>query len=207
MKTTTKRIIIKRKTKSKEGLNPAERGVLWYMLETRNREGQFQQHYTDIANAMNSTPPTIHRHIKALIEKGAVEVVAKSHRGHDGYPVPAILRPIPPVEPAYSIYGTGGVKTNETEKNPRKMEQVQAIEIKSPGPIPIQQKPVPNGTQMLTTNSVLSSLSVESGEHTAVTVAAEKMESAPRPLSLDERKQALRDEVRRNRMAKVEGAR
>ncbi len=86
------------------------------------------------------------------------------------------------------------------------MEQVQTIEIKSPGPIPIQQKPIPNGTQILTTNSVLSSLSVEDGEHRTVTVGVEKMESAPRPLSLDEKKQALRDEVRRSRMAKVEGA-
>src|SRR5579862_650849 len=130
MKTTTKRIIIKKKTK--QGLNPAERGVLWYMLETRNREGLFQQHYTDIANAMNSTPPTIHRHIKALIEKCAVEIVAKSHRGHDGYPIPAILRPIPPMESAYSTNGTGSDKTTETEKLPRKMEQVQTVETRSP---------------------------------------------------------------------------
>lgn len=199
MKTTTKKIVIKKKPK--QGLNPAERGVLWYMLETRNQEGLFQQHYTNIATAMNSTPSTIHRYIKTLIEKGAVEIVAKSHRGHDGYPIPAVLRPIPPMESAYSTNGTGSGKMDETEKTPRKMEQVQPLEIKSLRPIPIHQKPVPNGTLEPTTVNEHRELSVESGDGDVARRTVVTVEQAPRKLTALEKarieQKAAADKIRR----------
>ncbi len=86
-------------------LSPAERGVLWHLLETRAADGTVQQHYTDIAQTMGTSPSTIHRHIQALVVGNAVEVITPSKKDRRGYPIPPVLKPIPPVEYAHSACG------------------------------------------------------------------------------------------------------
>lgn len=177
MKTTTKRIVIKKKPKAKSGLNPAERGVLWYMLETRNQEGLFQQHDGDIAKEMNTTRPTVHRIRTSLIEKGAVEVVTKSHRGHDGWLVSPVLRPIPPTGSIYASPRPSPLADKERNHPSQLVDKGQASEKNSPknglGDVVENTKPIlvhanknpsPNGQQRLSTVNEHRELSVESGD-------------------------------------------
>jgi hypothetical protein len=224
MKTTTKRIVIKKKPKAKSGLNPAERGVLWYMLETRNQEGLFQQHDGDIAKEMNTTRPTIHRIRTSLIEKGAVEVVAKSHRGHDGWLVSPVLRPIPPTGSIYASPRPSPLADKERSHPSQLVDKEQASEKTSPTnglghvventtPILVHsdKNPSPNGQQKLSTvNGSFSELVIsdQHGSRAGRTVVA--VEQAPTNELKDTRpkhevmKQEVYDAVRARQKARAE---
>lgn len=153
------------KQKTKTQAVPAELGVLWYMVRHTNADGLFQQHYAVMANEMNSSAPTIHRHLKHLIKLGEVEVVVKSRRGNDGHPTVPVLRPIPSMEWATS--GTGAAKP---QKACSEMERAVALENKGSKPIPNHEKPLPSGTNNsigVITDSQLSVSGVCKGSNAA----------------------------------------
>lgn len=171
---------IKKRVTKHSAITVAERGLLSYMLDTRAKDGTFQRHYTDIANEINSTPSSIHRYMKGLIKKNAVKILVKSQHGRDGYPIPAILKPIPQMESAHSTDETGSVN-GASAKSPQKVERDKPLDSKERQPIPLLQKPVPNGTQKLTTDTGHSSLSVrtvrENEQQQLVTVGDESKKS------------------------------
>jgi hypothetical protein len=154
-----KKITVKKHSTTQVGLTLAEVGLFTHILRTRRRDGNFQQHYTDIAQATFSTPPTVHRHLQALIAKNAVEIIVPSKRGPDGYPIPPVLRPIPKMEQAYSTDGIGVASNANPAKVSEKMEQAQVVERTSDHPIPKGGKPIPNGTLIL--NSICNSSDVD----------------------------------------------
>jgi hypothetical protein len=161
---------LNKKQKNRSALTPAEVGVLTYLLVNRRSDGLFQQHYNEMANSLNSAPSSIHRHIERLKTQHAIVTVQEGQRTRDGYPIPPILKPTPPVEWADSIYGIGEAQSGKNEQSLHKMERDQAQETKGRTPIPNHTEPVPNGTNnnITVVSNPLSTVSVIAEECSAV---------------------------------------
>ena len=86
-------MIISTPPKGTSGLTFAELGLLIYMLDNVDSDGNFQQHLNTIAHAGGSTIPTVHRWQLSLITKGFCTVVRKSRKDANGYQIPPILKP------------------------------------------------------------------------------------------------------------------
>ena len=82
-----------------EKLSLQEYGLLCYIKASLDNDGLFQQQLSIAADTFGSTKPTVHRLIKNLIGKNYLKVIRKSRRGEDGWFIPAVLQPIPPVKP------------------------------------------------------------------------------------------------------------
>jgi len=80
-------------------LSLQEYGLLCYIKASLDNDGLFQQQLSIAADSFLSTKPTVHRLIKNLIGKDYLKVIRKSRRGEDGWFIPAVLQPIPPVKP------------------------------------------------------------------------------------------------------------
>jgi hypothetical protein len=150
-------MIIKKKIRKRDPrtLTFAERGLLEYMLETRDPEtGLFQEDLFTVADIGGSTPSTVHRWQRGLIAKGAATEVVKSRRGLDGYKIPPVLKP----HKTYFIAETQRAVEQALKPNSvQVVEQVEVLDNKNRRPIPKThdstthgtgektQKPIPNG--------------------------------------------------------------
>jgi len=95
---TDKKILITKSVRDAAPLTFSERGLLAYMLDNLNPQGQFHQPLQKTADDNGSTRPTVYRLTQGLIQKHAVKVASPAFRGSDGWMVPPVLIPIPRVE-------------------------------------------------------------------------------------------------------------
>ena len=138
--------------KKRPDLTLAERGMLWYLLDTRAPNGSVQRHYSVIAEETGVSTSHAFRFIESLIDKHYLKVLVASKRGRSGYPIPAIWEPIPPVERAYSTSGMSATPViekpippqNENARNGTGATRVNTGE----SPFQNSQKPVPDGTYL-----------------------------------------------------------
>ncbi len=86
---------IKKAPRTTNGLTFPELGLLTYMLNNVDSDGNFQQPLSIAAETGSIAPSTVHKYQKALIKKGAVAVVQKSRKGASGYLIPPVLKPNP----------------------------------------------------------------------------------------------------------------
>src|SRR6266496_4266269 len=137
--------------KKNPDLTLAESGMLWHLLRTRAANGTVQRHYSVIAGETGVSTSSAFRHIQVLIEKKKIEVVVPAREnGLHGYPIPAVWRPIPPVESAHSANGTGDAQTGQKpipNSEPKFKSGTGENRVNTGGsPFQNSQKPIPDGT-------------------------------------------------------------